>query len=144
MKANEFISKLDEARIVDAIAAAEARSSGEIRVFVAHGAVDDALAAARDQFGRLGMTATRERNGVLVYIAPRSQQFAVWGDVGIHQKCGESFWREIVEAATNHLREGRFTEAVVEAVQRTGEVLARHFPRQPDDRNELPDNVVSG
>lgn len=144
MKANDFISKLDEARIMSAIAAAETRSSGEIRVFVAHGAVDDALAAARDQFGRLGMTATRERNGVLIYIAPRSQQFAVWGDIGIHQKCGESFWREIVEAAMSHLRQGRFTDAIVEAVQRTGEVLAKHFPQRPDDQNELSDTVVSG
>lgn len=143
MKPAEFISKLDETRITNAIAVAEMATSGEIRVFVAHGPVSDALAAARNQFARLGMTATQERNGVLIYIAPRSRQFAVWGDTGVHSKCGDEFWKEIVIAATNHLREGRFTEAVIEAVQQTGKILARHFPRRSDDRNELPDAVAS-
>jgi uncharacterized membrane protein len=39
-------------------------------------------------------------------------------------------------------REGKFTEGVVAGVQRAGEVLARHYPRQADDRNELSDQVA--
>lgn len=144
MKTNEFVSKLDEAQIVRAIADAESRSSGEIRVFVAHDRVKDALADARHKFNRLKMTATRERNGVLIYVAPRTQQFAVWADIGIHEKCGDAVWHEIVASATKLLKEGKFTEAIIDAIQKTAAVLAQHFPRKPDDKNELPDNVVFG
>ena len=143
MKPHEFIGKLDHDQIAAAIAEAERTTSGEIRVFIAHQRVTDALAAARMQFLRLAMTKTRQRNAVLLFLAPRTRHFAVWGDQGVHEKCGDDFWREIVSAATARLGQGNFSEAVIGAVQRTGEVLARHFPREPDDRNELPDAVVS-
>ena len=83
-----------------------------------------------------------DRNGVLLFFAPRSQQFAVYGDVAVHERCGDAFWREIAEAMTPLLRDGKFTDAIVMAVQRVGAVLAEHFPRKPDDRNELPDAVT--
>jgi len=142
MKTSAFLSQLDEQRIIAAIQAAEAGTSGEIRVDVAEGRVNDALARAGRRFSQLGMTRTRDRNGVLLFFAPRSQQFAVYGDAAMHERCGEAFWREISEAMTPLLRDGKFTEAIVFAVQRVGAVLAEHFPRKPDDRNELPDAVT--
>jgi uncharacterized membrane protein len=102
---------------------------------------ENVLDAARRRFHKLGMTRTRERNAVLIYFAPLSHQFAVWGDQGVHEKCGDEFWREIVSGMTPLLKEGQFTEAIVRAIERTGEVLARHFPREPDDKNELPDRI---
>jgi uncharacterized membrane protein len=39
------------------------------------------------------------------------------------------------------LREGRALPAVTAGVAEVGRVLARHFPRRPDDRNELSDQV---
>ena len=142
MKPKAFIDRLDDAKIVAAIAEAERKSSGEICVYVSSRKREDALDAARRRFHRLGMTQTRHRNGVLIYFAPLTRKFAVWGDEGVHQKCGETFWPEIVAQMTPSLETGKFTEAVVFAVTKVGEVLAQHFPRQPDDRNELPDRVV--
>ncbi len=142
MKPHELIGKLNEARVVEAIAAAERRTSGEIRVCVSHRRRTDALAAARDRFRKLGMERTRQRNGVLLFFAPHTQQFAVWGDSGVHARCGDDFWKGIVAEMTPLLKEGRFTDAVVLAVGKVGEVLARHFPPEPDDRNELPNPVV--
>ena len=63
MRTKDFIEKLEHERIVKAIAEAEAKTSGEIRVFIQRGEVDDAIVAARAQFEKLGMTATRHRNG---------------------------------------------------------------------------------
>jgi uncharacterized membrane protein len=142
MKPHELIEKLDDARIVEAIAAAERATSGEIRVCVSHRRRDDALAAARRRFFKLGMERTRQRNAVLVFLVPRTRQFAVWGDIGVHARCGDDFWKTIVAEMTPLLREGRFTDAVVLAVGKAGEVLARHFPPEPEDRNELPNRVV--
>ena len=42
------------------------------------------------------------------------------------------------------LRDGAARDAVVQAVQDVGAVLAREFPRRPDDVDELPDDVSFG
>ncbi len=142
MKPNEFISRLDEARIVGAIAEAERKSSGELRVYISHRKRTDPLAFAQKRFLQLGMTHTRHRNAVLIYLVPRTRQFAIVGDQGVHEKCGEAFWREVSAGISDGLKQGRFTDAILEAIRRVGDVLARNFPRDPDDQNELPDGIV--
>jgi len=86
-----FFFRLRQKDVVHAIQEGESRTSGEIRVFVSHLKVADVQAAAREQFEKLGMTATRERNGVLISVAPRSRVFAILGDEAIHAQCGDSF-----------------------------------------------------
>jgi uncharacterized membrane protein len=144
--AGHFIGALDEQRIVDAIRAAESRSRAEIRVHVADAEVLDAKTAGAEAFERLGMTATAERNGVLLFIAPASRNFAVLGDTAIHQRCGEGFWTAVAETMAAHFRAGRFTEGVLAGIETVGEELARHFPRRSGetDTNELPDSVSRG
>jgi uncharacterized membrane protein len=141
MKQQTFIEQLQNGQIVTAIRAAEAETSGEIRVFISRKEVGDPVAAAQQEFTRLGMTRTAGRNGVLIFVAPRSQNFAILGDQGIHERCGEEFWREVAEQMTAHFRKSEFTEGIVSAIQKAGTLLARHFPRRSDDKNELPDVV---
>src|SRR5262249_42151793 len=127
---------------VEAIRQAESRSRAEVRVHVSSRKVDDAQKAATDRFEKLGMTATAERNGVLIYVAPVSQRFAVGGDKGIHERCGDPFWQEVAAAMQEDFRQGRFTEGLLKGVARAGEALATHFPRTDKaDVNELPDEV---
>ena len=142
MNHKEFVSKLDEARIVKAIAEAERKSSGEIRVYVSHRRRTDPLKFARKRFVELGMTRTRHRNAVLIYLGPLTRRFAIVGDAGVHEKCGDAFWQRVSAQMAGLLKEGRFTEAILEAIQMIGNILAQHFPRDPDDRNELPDRIV--
>lgn len=132
---------VDQTQIVAAIGAAEQRTSGEIRVLIAKRGTDDPVAAATRHFERLGMTRTAARNGVLIFVAPESRNFAVIGDTGVHEKCGDGFWRALADAMTEQFRQGAFTAGITLAIARAGELLATHFPRQPDDRNELPDTV---
>ena len=143
MRQDAFLGAIDDARIVSAIQAAEGRSRGEIRVHVAQGVVPDARRAAEADFARLGMSATAERNGVLILVAPESQSFAVVGDRGIDEKLPAGFWDEMAAALAADFRAARFTEGIVSAVTRVADELARHFPRRPgeEDRNELPDGV---
>lgn len=141
MKPTEFISKLDEGKLLKVIEDAENKSSGEIRLFVSHKMVHEPLAAAQRQFEKLGMTRTKHRNGVLIFIAPHTHKFAIVGDAGIHEKCGDAFWKEISQLMTDRLKRAEWTQAVVEAIERVGETLARHFPREPGDVNELPNKI---
>jgi uncharacterized membrane protein len=90
------------------------------------------------------MTATRDRNAVLLYFVPKSQKFAIIGDTGVHEKCGQAFWDEVAAEMHRLLREHKFTDAVIGTVQKVGAVLARHFPFRGDDTNELPNRVERG
>jgi uncharacterized membrane protein len=144
MQANSFLGALDHERIVKAIQAAEARSRGEVRVHVSRQAVAAVQTTAARQFEALGMTRTAERNGVLLFVAPVSQTFAVIGDEGIHARCGPDFWKDVAAAMETDFRAGRYTDGIVKGVARVGEALATHFPRQEGtaDANELPDEVT--
>src|SRR5438445_9919445 len=128
-----FLSKLDSDRIVGAIADAEKRSSGEIRVHVTHRKPSNLEERARRRFELLGMTRTAARNGVLIYIAPKLRRFRILGDVGVHEKCGDEFWKETSGEMEEHFRRGEFTEGVVKGIQKAGELLALHFPRSSSD-----------
>ncbi len=145
MKPEEFVERLDNPRIVAAIAAAEKQTSGEIRVFIHRGKLPgDPLVSAGEKFIEFGMTSTAERNGVLIFLAPLAQKFAVVGDEGVHRQCGIEFWNGLVAQMRAHFQREEFTDALVEAIENVGRLLAQHFPRRSDDRNELPDSVIEG
>ncbi len=143
MRTKDFLARLDHARIVSAIQAAEAQTSGEIRVYLERGEIkEDPLTLATRKFVEFGMEQTSARNAVLILVAPRAQKFAVVGDEGIHQQCGVEFWEQLVAAMRAHFKKEEFTDALVEAIETLGRELSAHFPRHPDDRNELPDIVL--
>jgi uncharacterized membrane protein len=141
MKVRHFFSKLDSDRIVAAIAKAEADTSGEIRVHVTRREPEDIEAAARERFEKLGMPRTADRNGVLFYIAPRVRKFQILGDTGVHEKCGDDFWKETATELEGAFKKGEFSGGLIGGISRIGEVLKAHFPRGRKDRNELPDEI---
>lgn len=141
MKHKDFLSQLEHDQIVAAIQEAERKTSGELRVFISHKAVGDPVPTAQRHFVRMGMERTRERNGVLLFVAPRSRKFAVIGDVGVHSRCGDEFWRRVAEEMTGYFRRSEFTAGLVHGIRKVGELLAEHFPHRPDDQNELPDDL---
>jgi len=143
MRTREFLTKLEHDRIIKTIRDAESKTSGEIRVLIQRGKFKgDPLVAAQRKFHRLGMHKTHERSAVLIFVVPRAHKFAVVGDNAIHEKCGDEFWQGIVERMRNHFQNERFSDAVVEAVNEIGNVLARDFPKTREDTNELPDDVI--
>jgi uncharacterized membrane protein len=145
MRTHNFIRQLEHDRIVAAIKQAEARTSGQIRVFLQRGKFEeDALERAQKKFIQLGMQKTAERNAVLIFVAPRVQKFAVVGDEGVHKKCGEKFWEELVAKMREHFLREDFTAALLEAVEAAGALLTKHFPKSVDSKNELPDDVIEG
>lgn len=142
MKPNDFVHQIDESKLVEAITQSERQSSGEIRVYISHQKPKDIMGEAKARFEKLGMTKTRLRNGVLICVAPLSQEFAIIGDAGINEKCGEGFWHETAKRMVPRLKGGQYTEAIVGAIQEIGALMARHFPRQENDRDELPNQIV--
>lgn len=143
MRTHRFLTRLDHKRIVQAIKKAEGRTSGQVRVFIQRGDFeDDALPRAERKFLQLGMQETRDRNAVLIFVAPRAHKYAVVGDIGVHEKCGREFWKRLVTAMRVHFQKQEFDRAIVHAVNEVGKVLTLHFPRTADTINELPDEVA--
>ncbi len=121
MRTREFLSKLEHDRIIQAIREAESKTSGEIRVLIERGKLkSDPLVAAQRKFHRLGMHKTRERNAVLIFVAPRVHKFAVVGDNAIHEKCGDEFWQRVVERMRTHFQNEKFSDALIEAIKEVG------------------------
>jgi uncharacterized membrane protein len=143
MRTREFLSKLEHDRIIQTIREAESKTSGEVRVLIHRGTLrSDPLVAAQKKFHRLGMHKTRERNAVLIFVAPRVHKLAVVGDNAIHEKCGDEFWQRVVEGMRTHFQNEKFSDALIEAVREVGTALARHFPKTRADTNELPDDLI--
>ena len=142
MTHEEFLSTLDQQRIVSAIGAAEQQTSGEIRVHVQKrtGATDIRNLAERT-FERLGMTKTAQRNGVLLFIASEDRQFTILGDSGINEKVPAGFWDDVIANLTVRFKAGEFTGGIVDAIEGAGEHLQTYFPRSESDVNELSNEI---
>ena len=128
MHPKKFINQLPHDTLVAAIRDAEKNTSGQIRVLISHKSVANPVSAAQKEFARLGMAKSPERNGVLIFVTPRSRKFAVIGDAGVHAKCGDDFWQELAQAMTGYFRKSEFTEGITHGVRKAGELLAEHFP----------------
>jgi len=145
-KQEDFFSHNEKEQILQAIRLAEQRTSGEIRIFVeSRCSYVDAIDRAAELFFQLRMDATTERNGVLLYIAAKDHQVAVFGDEGIHQKVGAKYWETEVAKMLRHFREQHLVDGVVECINDIGEALHQHFPyNRGADKNELPDDIIFG
>ncbi len=141
----KLMKTIDAERIKAAIVAAERRTSGEIRVSVARFFWGSVRHAAERAFARLGMTATKDRNGVMFFIVPARKKFVVLGDEGIHAKVGQEFWDCLAGLMSARFRKGEFTDGLAEAIDEAGRRLAEHFPYEgAADVNELSDDVDFG
>ena len=129
MHPREFKRQLHHDNVVAAIRDAEQKTTGEIRVYVTHKHVETPVMEAQREFMRLGMANSPQKNGVLIFVAPRSHKFAVIGDKAVHEKCGDEFWRKLAEAMTGYFRKSEFTEGILHGVKKAGELLAEHFPK---------------
>jgi uncharacterized membrane protein len=137
-----FSEEFDSTRIEAAIARAEKKTSGEIRVVVHRAPTDNPLMTAAAEFARLEMHRTRARNAVLILLAPASRTFALYGDKGINEKCGQHFWNDVAAALRVDFQHGVFTDGIIKAVERVSTALEAHFPYRAGDTNELPDRFI--
>ncbi len=133
-------------QIVSAIQAAEQRTSGEIRVYVENRCrYVNPIHRAAEIFAGLNMEKTAARNGVLVYVALKDRQVALFGDEGINRKVGSAFWNQQVRNILGHFNKADYAGGIARVVTEIGAALRDHFPYDKGtDINELPDDIVFG
>lgn len=98
--------------------------------------------AALREFTARGLTRTKGRTGVLLYIALQERYAEILADTGIDGLVGQDTWRDIIEPLLAAAREDRLTEGLIKAVDGVGAVLAQHVPPVPGDVDELSNKVI--
>ncbi|MCU7695172.1 TPM domain-containing protein [Haoranjiania flava] len=143
---NAFFTEEEQKQIISAIQQAEMHTSGEVRLFVESkcqyvNALDKAVAI----FEHLQMHQTANRNGVLIYIALKHKQLAIFGDEGIHQRVGKEFWDKELQKIISEFKSDQFVAGIVNVINDIGAVLKTHFPAPAENnKNELPDDIIFG
>jgi len=145
MHRRKLLHRLDTEHIRKAINDAEKETSGEVRVSVSRFFWGRVRPAAELAFRRLGMTRTKDRNGILFFIVPSRRKFVVLGDEGIHAKVGQEFWDGIAAAMSEDFKKGDFTDGLIRGIRKAAAGLAAHFPYDAaTDVDELPDDIDFG
>jgi len=137
----KLLSSAEEARLIKVIHEAETKTSGEIRVHIEETCDGDPLEACKNLFVKLNMHQTKDRNGILFFLAIKSRSFAVWGDEGIHKKVTDEFWKNITDCAIGYFKQDDLISGIEKSVEMCGEKLQLYFPLEHDDKDELSNEI---
>lgn len=139
-----FLSETEEQEIIKAIQIAEKNTSGEIRVHIERHTDKKHFDRALEVFNALKMDETKERNGVLIYLAIDDKSFVICGDKGINDIVADDFWNATKDIMQNRFKQGNFKQGLVEGIEKAGNELKKHFPYQEDDVDELSNEISKG
>jgi uncharacterized membrane protein len=140
-EAKNFFSEKEKQVVVEAIKMAESKTSGEIRVHIENFCFGNEIKRAQKVFTNLKMHLTKERNGVLIYIAVGHKKIAIIGDEGIHKQLGTEYWEVLVKNLIKQFRNNKKGEGLAESIIECGLQLGKFFPRRDDDINELSNQI---
>ena len=145
-KTKPFFNAADNERVVQAIREAERQTNGEVRVYIeSKNAYVDAMDRAAELFYNLKMDKTEQRNAVLLYIAHKDKEVALFGDEGIYKATGSTYWNEAVKAMLAQFKNENICEGIVQCIHTIGATLKDKFPyEKTSDKNELPDEIIFG
>jgi uncharacterized membrane protein len=140
-----FLTGSEKKRISEAIAKAEATTTGKIHVHIlARSGHEDVVALARGIFHKLGLQKTAHRNGVLILVSHLDHRFAIYGDEGIHDKASQHLWDRAAKTLKEHFAARRYPEGIEACVAEVAAELAKHFPKGGGgpEKNQLPNEVT--
>ena len=131
-------------QIRDAIASAELKTSGEIRVHIDKKCFGNPVKKAIRIFNALEMYRTKQRNAVLIYVATEHHKLAIIGDQGINAHVPDHFWDDERELMIGHFKQGNFVVGLMEGISEVGNQMKVAFPYEDGDVNELDNEVTLG
>ncbi len=137
-------ARIFQAQLLAALAFALLLSWPALRFALVPAAVKRAQvheAAAREFLSR-GLTRTRDKTGILIYVALAEHHAEILADSGIADRVGPEVWHDIIAKLTGEIREGRLADGLVTAIGEAGAIMARHAPARFDDTDELPNRVI--
>ena len=97
---------------------------------------------AEEQFAARGLHLTKGRTGVLIFASLAERRAEVIADEAIASKVTPDAWVEVLAPLLAGMKSRDPGSGFAGSIGRAADLLALHFPRAPDDENELPDTVI--
>jgi uncharacterized membrane protein len=139
-----FLTAEEEEAILAAIKRAEEQTSGEIRVHIESRCEKEPMERAVELFYSLGMETTKQRNGVLIYVAVVDHKLAIIGDSGINEVVPAGFWDNALHAMLTSFKQKQYAKGICDAIDLAGAQLLAYFPFHAHDSNELSNDISIG
>ena len=139
-----FFTKEEIARISEAIFVAEKNTQGELLVHIENKCGGDPLERAFILMKELGLTNTKNRSGVLIYLAVEDHKFAIFGDEGIYKVLGQDGWNALAQESSVYFKKGEFVEGLITIIGKVGSILCEYFPALPENIDEIPNQPTFG
>lgn len=112
------------------------------RLFVGRGIMRRCVEeAARRAFYEHRLRATKESTGILIYVSLFERMVCVLGDDAISVELSGDDWQQVRDAVVRGLKAGRGADGFAEGIALCGRMLEKRFPIQPDDVNELSNEL---
>ncbi|TND07699.1 MAG: hypothetical protein FD123_3018 [Bacteroidetes bacterium] len=139
-----LFTEAQQKALLDAIAAAEQKTSGEVTLHIDNFCWGDPYKRALLLFRKLNLHETKQRNGVLLYVAIRSHKLALVADEGIYKKVSADYWDGILDLLKTHFKKQEYHAGLCQAIHSIGEQLRGQFPVSAENKNETPDTISFG
>ncbi|WP_455366318.1 TPM domain-containing protein [Kaarinaea lacus] len=97
---------------------------------------------AQEQFLQQGLHRTKDRNGLLIFVAVAEHYVEIIADQGINDRVPEDTWRNIVDEFVGHVKQRQISKGFLNAITQSGNLLQEQFPANPMDKNELPNHLI--
>jgi putative membrane protein len=102
---------------------------------------DEVERGAEAAFQRYRVRGTAAGTGIVIYVSVYERMVRVLGDDAVAERLSAADWQAVCDLAVHGLRNGRAAEGLASAIRKSGELLSRHFPIRPDDRDELSNDL---
>lgn len=147
MVRRRILTKQEMEKLSQQISEIEKKTAAEIRIVVRHSKhwserKLNARQVAEREFRTLGMKATKEGTGVLMFILVSERKFELLADTGVFKVLPSEFWTALAHKMSEHFSKSNFYHGLEESLHEIGEILEEKLPPSGKPRNELPNEIV--
>jgi uncharacterized membrane protein len=137
-----FLDKAEISRLEQKIEAVEALTSAEFRIIITPHAWGGLKRKAHKLFHKYQLDNTSVSNAVLILLVEKDHKLLIYGDAGIHEKLGNTFWDTISENMLELFRDGKIADGLSVGLQLLSDVLSEHFPIKENPANEISNEII--
>lgn len=143
----KVLNRAELKELSERIAKIESRSRAEIRIVVRHRRhwSERKLTPrqiAEREFHILGMTGTKWRTGILIFILLKDRKFEIVVDKGVIEVVPSTFWNGIALKLSKHFSETNFYKGLVEVLKEVEDLVVEKLPAINPHADELPNDVI--
>jgi uncharacterized membrane protein len=140
-----FLSDEEKAAVHEAVKQCELGSDGEVRVFIeSKNAMMDPLDRAKQVFDQYEMENTAQHSSILIYIAYKHKEFAIFGDSTCIEKFPSNFWTQQSNVLRSFFSKQQYVQGIQACLSAINHEFLKHFSPPKQIKNELPDDIIFG